>query len=81
MTIRVRLFARAKEVVGANVVEVSLAPGSTVADFRHQLGQEFPTLASILARSAIAVNDEYAQDSLIVPANADAAIIPPVSGG
>ena len=40
MTIRVRLFARAKDLAGSDAVAVSLSPGATVGDLRRrQIGR------------------------------------------
>lgn len=77
----VRLFARARDLVGRDTVTVRLAPGATVADLRLRLAVDYPVLASLLARSALAVNNEFAKDTLILPRHAEVALLPPVSGG
>ena len=77
----VRLFARARELAGSGTIEVELAPGATVADLRRRIAVVCPRLEGLLERSAIAINDEFADDALNVPANAEVALIPPVSGG
>jgi molybdopterin converting factor subunit 1 len=81
MTCRVRLFARAKDLAGAESVTVALPAGATVADLRRQLASEYPSLAVILQRSAIAVAGDFAEDSLTLPATGEVALLPPVSGG
>jgi molybdopterin converting factor subunit 1 len=81
MICRVRLFARAKDLAGADAVTVNLSPGATVADLRRQLAADHPALAGLLQRCAIAVADEFADDSLTLPADAEVALLPPVSGG
>jgi molybdopterin converting factor subunit 1 len=81
MDIRVRLFARAKDLVGADAVTVTVPTGVTIGDLRRELAKEYPALASILERSAIAINDEFADDSLTVAVNSEIAVLPPVSGG
>jgi molybdopterin converting factor subunit 1 len=81
MTFEVRLFARAKDLAGADSVRVELPPGATVADLRRRLAAEHPGLAGLLGRCAIAVNDEFADDSLTLPSAAEVAVLPPVSGG
>jgi molybdopterin converting factor subunit 1 len=81
MTCRVRLFARAKDLAGTDVVAVSLLSGATVADLRHRIAADYPTLAGLLSRCAVAVDDEFAEDALILPAGAEVALLPPVSGG
>jgi molybdopterin converting factor subunit 1 len=81
MDVRVRLFARAKDLVGADSVTVKVAPGATIGDLRQRLAKEYPSLAQILERSALALNDEFADDALTVPGNSEIAVLPPVSGG
>jgi molybdopterin converting factor subunit 1 len=81
MTYRVHLFARAKDLAGAESVCVELADGATVGELRRQLAAAYPALAGLLERSAIAVNDEFAGESLVLPGAAEVAVLPPVSGG
>ena len=81
MNVSVRLFARAKDLAGADHVTVFLPAGSTVGELRRRLVKEEPALAGILERCALAVNNEFADDTLTVPAQAEIALLPPVSGG
>ncbi len=81
MIYQVQLFARAREIAAANKVAVELAPRASVRDLRRRLSASCPGLEPLIARSSIAVNDEYAQDDDVLPENATVALIPPVSGG
>jgi molybdopterin converting factor subunit 1 len=81
MMLRVKLFAVAKERAGRESVEVEIAEGATVRDLRAALAAQHPPLAEILPRVRLAVNNEYARDELVLPAGAEVAVIPPVSGG
>jgi molybdopterin converting factor subunit 1 len=81
MKVTVRLFARAKDLAGADIVAVDLPEGATVADLRRQLAILYPALARLLDRSALAVNDEFADEALSIPGTAEVALLPPVSGG
>jgi len=81
MRVRVRLFARAKDLAGTEAVVVNLQTGSTVGDLRRQLAIECPALRGLLERAALAVNDEFVEESLTLLATADVAVLPPVSGG
>jgi molybdopterin converting factor subunit 1 len=81
MMCRVRLFARAKDLAGADTVNVTLSPGATVGDLRRRLASEYPPLAGLLPRCAVAVRGEFAEDSLALSAEAEVALLPPVSGG
>ena len=75
---RVLLFAALRDAAGPSV-EVSMPAGATVRELRAELARVLP--AALLARSAIAVNHEYADDSREVRAGDEVAVIPPVSGG
>ena len=81
MRVRVSLFARAKDLAGASSVTLDLPDGATIGQLRRRLAEEQPALAVLLQRSALAVNDEFAEDETILPPGADAALLPPVSGG
>jgi molybdopterin converting factor small subunit len=81
MTHLVRLFARARDLAGSDVVRVELSEGATVGDLRQHLREAHPRLADLLARSALAVAGEFAEDGQVLPASAEIALLPPVSGG
>ena len=81
MIVRVRLFARAKDLAGTDTVSVELAPNAIVADLRRQLAERIPSLAPLLQRSALAVNQEFARDDQPLTDDAEVALLPPVSGG
>jgi molybdopterin converting factor subunit 1 len=81
MIIAVHLFARAKDLAGTDVVRVELPDGSTVSQLRLGLRQLVPTLADLLQRSAIAVNDEFAEPTTTLDGQDKVALLPPVSGG
>jgi molybdopterin converting factor subunit 1 len=81
MDVSVRLFARAKDLAGADVVRLELPDGATVGELRQRLAADYPRLAALLERSALAVQDEFAEDELTLPRGAEVALLPPVSGG
>jgi molybdopterin converting factor subunit 1 len=81
MIVTVRLFARARDLTGADAVTVRLDPRATVAELRRRLAEEHPVLAGLLESSALAVNEEFAEDGLSLPVGAEVALLPPVSGG
>jgi len=76
--VRVLLFAALRDAAGPSV-DVNLPAGATVRDLRAELARVLP--AALLARSAIAVNHEYAEDARAVREGDEVAVIPPVSGG
>ena len=79
--VRVRLFARFRDVFGADVVTVEMAESATVKGLRDRLAELKPEIAALLARSQIAVNSELADDSIGIVPTDEIAILPPVSGG
>jgi molybdopterin converting factor subunit 1 len=81
MTVRVRLFARARDLAGADTVTVELPPTARVADLRTWLGETYPALRPLLERSAVAVDEEFAADDAMIPPGTELALLPPVSGG
>ncbi len=81
MIVRVRLFARLRDLAGVGALTVDLPDGATVAELRRRVAADFPSLAGLLERCAVAVDDEFAEDTFALPAGAEAALLPPVSGG
>jgi len=81
ITLEVRLFAMAKEQAGRPTVEVELPHGARVADLRAAIGHRLPALAPLLAKTMIAVDEEYAGDDHVLAPGSRIAVIPPVSGG
>jgi len=62
-------------------IALELPAGSTVSDLIQELSQRWPNLRSILKRSAIAINQEYASAQRPLMPGDEVALIPPVSGG
>jgi molybdopterin converting factor subunit 1 len=81
MTVRVRLFAVARELAGRDELPVELDTGRTVADLRRALVEAVPALARVLPHSLVAVDAQYAGDDTPVNEQSEIALIPPVSGG
>ncbi len=81
MIIEVRLFADAKQKLGAAIVTVELNEPATVADLKRSLASRNHELGRMLRSCLIAVDEEYADDFASIKPGADIALIPPVSGG
>jgi sulfur-carrier protein len=81
MTLYVRLFALARDLVGADSVAIELPPGATAGDLRRGLVERYPRLAGLLERSALAIDNEFADDARPLADGVEAAVLPPVSGG
>ena len=78
---RVLLFASAKESVGQDYVDLDLGGDSTVADLRKQLVASYPVLSALVARSHVAVDQQFAPEDQPIADAMEVALIPPVSGG
>ncbi len=81
MKATVKVFALARQLAGQDSVAVDLPPGATVADVRRAMADQHPALADLVAHALFAINAQYAGDATPIPAAADLACIPPVSGG
>jgi len=81
MTIRVKLFAMAKDIVGSDEIDVEVPDNGQVADLRIAVINAFPSLSAVIRHAMIAINTQYADDRAVLSADADVAVIPPVSGG
>jgi molybdopterin converting factor subunit 1 len=81
MMIRIQLFARARDLAGADWVTLEVPASCTVGDLRRLLVERHPALETLTARSAIALNEEFAGDSQTIDESSKLALLPPVSGG
>jgi MoaE-MoaD fusion protein len=81
LTIQIRLFARFREVLGRDMIRLSLPFPERVDEIRKRLQTEYPELTALIDRSAIAINGEYAQNDQMIQEKDEVALIPPVSGG
>jgi molybdopterin converting factor subunit 1 len=80
MKIKLLFFGITTDLVGKNSIDFNIEEQATIAKLKEALISKFSELKNI-NEFAIAVNEEYADDDLII-ANGDVvAIIPPVSGG
>ena len=76
--IKVKLFGIAKDITSSSYFETKT--NISVKELKDTILSQYPEfydLRSVL----IAVNDEYADDDVIIAENDDVALIPPVSGG
>ena len=81
MNVEVKLFARARDVAGAETVTLVVPDSATVADLRAALALKFPEMESLAPNLLVAVGNEYADDQTTLDASKEIACFPPVSGG
>jgi len=77
----VKFFARARDVVGQDVLAVRLPPDATVAELRGAIGRACSDLTALAGGLLVAVNTKYAGDATPLSAGDEVACFPPVSGG
>lgn len=80
MKIEALFFGMSRDLVGQSPITFELDEGLTVKMFREILVKNYPRLSEIDS-FAIAVNESYAEDTLLLTDKDTVAIIPPVSGG
>lgn len=81
MKVRILFFATFKELAGGREMAFDIPEGATVEELRQALAEHLPALAERLPTALVAVNKEYAFNQDVVPAGAEVAVFPPVSGG
>lgn len=80
MKLKILFFGIASELANTTEIDIDLPVSATVNDCKIELQIQFPSLKNINTY-AIAVNESYAEDELVLQSNDVVAIIPPVSGG
>jgi molybdopterin synthase catalytic subunit len=81
VTLTVLLFAQARERAGRSTLALDLPEGSRVSDVIVAIRRAHPALDPLWPHLAIALNGRLAAADAPVPAGAELALLPPVSGG
>jgi molybdopterin converting factor subunit 1 len=79
--IKILFFATIRDRAGTKSIEMDIPTEMTVLQLKEKLGTEYPNLKESMKSVLVTINREYAFDEAIVPANAEIALFPPVSGG
>ena len=80
-TLHILAFGIVKDIFSASSAVINIAESCiSCAALKKELEEKYPQLTR-LKSYMIAVNNEYAGDAVIINANDEIAIIPPVSGG
>ncbi|OAX49960.1 molybdenum cofactor biosynthesis protein [Paenibacillus sp. AD87] len=82
MKLTIQLFAGIAERLGTSLLEYDY-PGTdpTPVQLKEKLGLAYPEAAAQIRVSFLAVNQQYASADIIIKAQDELALIPPVSGG
>lgn len=81
MLVRVRLFARLRELAGTAELTRELPDGSTAQALWQSLARDFPAIADYGRTVSCAVNEDYARLTTVLKQGDEVAFLPPVSGG
>jgi molybdopterin converting factor subunit 1 len=81
ITVEVKIFAMARDLVGLNETVLSLPAGSPAGAVIDALVKGYPQLGAWKEHLRLAVNREYVSARHILRDRDEVAIIPPVSGG
>jgi len=81
MNVNVKLFARARDVAGADCVTVELPEPARVGDLRAALCERYPDLRPLARSLLISLGIDYAKDDAPIRPGDELACFPPVSGG
>jgi molybdopterin converting factor subunit 1 len=79
MKVTVKFFARYREIVGTEDVEVELDDGANVTSLLENLVDKYPDFPA--DPYMVAVNAEYVEPDAILHEGDEAAFFPPFSGG
>ncbi|MGC8505667.1 MAG: molybdopterin converting factor subunit 1 [Thermoplasmata archaeon] len=81
MLLRVKYFARFREIAGLEEEDLEITSGSTVKDLKRSILSLHPGLSSYENTLIVARNEQFADDSVKVSQDDTIAVFPPVSGG
>jgi len=81
MKVTIKLFARMRELVGANTIERELTENATIGDLIESLQNDYPKLGQVVSRTIVSVNQEFADHQTPLADGDEVAFFPPVSGG
>lgn len=79
--VTIMFFATLKDRAGLRQTTLELPEGARVMDLKARLAEVFPALDQAMASTLVSINREFAFDEELIPAAAEIALFPPVSGG
>ena len=79
--VKILFFATIRDRAGAKSLELDIPDDLTIQGLKDKLATDYPNLKESMHSVLITINREYAFDDAAVPANAEIALFPPVSGG
>ena len=80
MKLKLKAFGIARDIIGESELSFEFEQGNTIDNLKNAIAKAYPEFEK-LRSFAIAVNQEYQDDSFVITDNDEVVIIPPVSGG
>ena len=77
--VTLRCFAAVRESLGTDVMQIEVAPGTTIDGLKKKLGAQHAQLLRLPL--AYAINRDYARADSVLKDGDEVAFIPPISGG
>jgi molybdopterin synthase catalytic subunit len=81
MRVKLLFFATLRDRAGAKSVEIEIPDNTTVQGLKNRVAHDYPALDPSMKTALVSINHEFAMDDAFVPADAEIAMFPPVSGG
>jgi molybdopterin converting factor subunit 1 len=81
MRVKLLFFATLRDRAGMKSMEIEIPEDTTVQGLKDKIAGDYPNLKQSMETVLISVNKEYAFDDAVLPAGAEIAMFPPVSGG
>ena len=79
--IKVLFFATLRDRAGTKSADLEIPAEITVRNLKNLVVEKYPGLKESMDTMVISINREFAFDDNVVPAYAEVALFPPVSGG
>ena len=79
--VTVLFFATLRDKAGTRSTMLELKPGTTIDELKLLLIAHYPNLHGLMEHCLASINHEYRFDESEIPAGAEIAFFPPVSGG
>jgi molybdopterin converting factor subunit 1 len=79
--VKLLFFATLRDRAGTKAMELDIPAGLTIQGLKDKISNEYPNLRESMSSVLITINREYAFDDALIPAEAELAMFPPVSGG
>lgn len=81
-SVKVLFFATLRDKAGMRSTEMEIPAGTTILQLKAMLVEQYPNIDWQLMEHCLAsINHEYRFDEDEIPAEAEIALFPPVSGG